>query len=203
MERPLDTHTVNKREPSLFGFHYNSPVILTYSFISFFVFLLGESTNHATTEVFFSAYFTSFSDPLLYLRLFTHIFGHISWDHFFNNFLLILLIGPMLEEKYGSVALLKMMLITAFITGLLNVALFDTALLGASGVVFMLVLLGSFANMRSGRIPLTLILVVGFFIGREIVAAVIDPQDNISQLTHIVGGICGGMFGFWIGEKKS
>lgn len=201
MKRVLNISSEGASETSFFGFHYNSPVILTYTFISCFVLLLGVITDHFTTEAFFSAYFTSYSDPLMYLRLFTHIFGHISWSHFFNNFLLILLIGPMLEEKYGSVVLFKMMMITAFITGLLNVVLFDTALLGASGILFMLVLLGSFVNMKAGRIPLTFILVIGFFIGREIFSAIANPQDNISQLTHVVGGVCGAMFGFMVGRK--
>jgi membrane associated rhomboid family serine protease len=95
-----------------------------------------------------------------------------------------------------------MLLITAFITGLLNVVFFDTALLGASGILFMLVMLSSFANMKAGRIPLTLVIVIVFFIGREIFAGV-SSQDNISQLTHVVGGLCGGMFGFLIGERKT
>jgi membrane associated rhomboid family serine protease len=184
------------------GFQYNAPVILTYTLIAFIVLLLAVVTSHKTTEMFFSAYFTSFSDPLLYVRLFAHVLGHANWGHFFNNFLLILLIGPMLEEKYGSITLLKMLLITAFITGLLNVVFFDTALLGASGILFMLVMLSSFANMKAGRIPLTLVIVIVFFIGREIFAGV-SSQDNISQLTHVVGGLCGGMFGFLIGERKT
>lgn len=40
--------------------------------------------------------------PLFYVRLFGHVLGHASWDHFTGNILLILVIGPMIEEKYGS-----------------------------------------------------------------------------------------------------
>ena len=52
-------------------------------------------------------------DPLTYVRLFTHVFVHSNWSHFRNNFLTILLIGPMIEEKYGTMNLLYMFLITA------------------------------------------------------------------------------------------
>ena len=33
-----------------------------------------------------------------------------------------------------------------------------------------------------------------YYIGDEVVTGLFT-QDNISQLTHIVGGICGGVFG--------
>ena len=114
--------------------------------------------------------------------------------------MLILLVGPMLEEKYGSKKLLGMIVFTAFITGLINIIFFDTALLGASGIAFMLILLSSFANIKQGGIPLTLILVAVAYIGNEIINGLIS-QDNISQLTHIIGGICGCGLGFVMNKK--
>lgn len=101
----------------------------------------------------------------------------------------------MLEEKYGSKNLLVMMAITAVVTGLLNILLFDTALLGASGIVFMFILLGSFANIKKGRIPVTLVLVIIVYLGNELADALLK-EDNVSQLTHIAGGIFGCIFGF-------
>ena len=53
----------------------------------------------------------------------------------------------------------EMILVTALLTALLNAVFFNTGLLGASGIVFMLILLSSCANIRAGEIPLTLILV--------------------------------------------
>ena len=76
----------------------------------------------------------------------------------------------------------------------LNNLLFNTGLLGASGVVFMLILLSSFTNVKSGNIPLTFILIIFLFMGKEVYTAF--SQDNISQFAHILGGICGGVFGF-------
>ena len=46
---------------------------------------------------------------------------------------MILLLGPVLEERHGSGSLLVMIVITALVTGVINVAFLDTALLGASG----------------------------------------------------------------------
>jgi membrane associated rhomboid family serine protease len=87
-----------------------------------------------------------------------------------------------------------MMLVTALVTGLLNILFFHTGLLGASGIVFMLILLVSFTNSKSGEIPLTFILIALLFIGKEILQSL--QSDQISQFAHIIGGICGSVFGF-------
>lgn len=174
---------------------YNSPVVLTFTLISFIALILGELTDRKSTYLLFSVYRSSLTDLFFYIRLFGHVLGHADMEHFVNNFIIILLIGPMLEEKYGGKSLIKMISITAVITGLLNIILFDTALLGASGIVFMMILLSSFVNIERGRIPLTFIVIVCIFIGREVIDGIFT-KDNISQLTHIVGGICGAYFGF-------
>jgi len=114
--------------------------------------------------------------------------------------MIILLVGPMLEEKYGAKSLIIMMVITAFVTGVLHIAISDSAKLGASGIVFMMILLSSFANMKKGTIPLTLILATALFIGREIVSAV-TLDNNIAYMSHIVGGICGAAFGFLLNKE--
>ena len=69
-----------------------------------------------------------------------------------------------------------------------------TMLLGASGIVFMMIVMASLAGMRDGCIPITLILVLVLYLGNEIVDGVM-LSDNISQLTHIIGGICGAVLG--------
>lgn len=180
---------------------YNSPVILTFTIISFASLILGELKNKLSTILLFSVYRGQLTDILFYFRLIGHVLGHADFQHFLGNFLIILLIGPMLEEKYGSRIIVGMISLTAVITGILNILLFDTALLGASGIVFMLILLSSFVNTKEGKIPLTLILIIILFIGREIID-ITFAEDNISQLTHIVGGLCGGIFGFYIDSVK-
>lgn len=175
--------------------HYNSPVILTLTFISFAVLLLDKATSGFTNNLLFTNFRTSIKDPLQYVRLFSYILGHANWSHFSSNFLIILLVGPMVEEKYGSSSLMEMILVTAFLTGLINTLFFNAGLLGASGIVFMLILLSSFSNVQSGKIPLTLIIVTFVFLGKEILSGLLI-KDNISQFAHIFGGLCGGIFGY-------
>ena len=177
-----------------FFIQYNSPVVLTFSVLSLGALILGYLTDHASTLAVFSVYPSSFADPLAYIRVFFHVLGHYDFEHFLNNFLIILLIGPMLEEKHGAKNMLYLFVFTAFITGLVQIIFFDTVLLGASGVVFMMMILAGFTSLQRGRIPLTLILVIVIFLGREFVWGV-TIEDSISRVTHIVGGIVGAILG--------
>jgi membrane associated rhomboid family serine protease len=127
--------------------------------------------------------------------LFTHAIGHSGWQHLFNNFSIILLIGPILEENYGSSSLLVMIAITALVTGVLNILFFTRGLRGASGIVFMMILLASFTNFNKGEIPLTFILILIIYLGREVFDSF--SSNNISEFAHIVGGFCGSLFGFF------
>ena len=176
-------------------FQYNSPVILTFALVSLLVLWLNDLTGGRTNALLFSVYRSSWKNPLTYLRFFGHVLGHSSWSHYTGNILMMLVVGPMLEEKYGSINLLEMIVLTALVSGIMHVALFPgAALLGASGIVYMLILLSSLASMRQNCIPLTLILVAAIYLGGEVVNG-LTASDNISQLSHIVGGVCGAIFG--------
>ena len=177
---------------------FNAPVILTFALLSLLALLLGNWTNGAATHQYFSVYRSSLSDPLTYVRFIGHVLGHADYEHYMGNMLLLLLVGPGLEEKYGSGTMVWMILVTALVTGLVHFVFFPgSALLGASGVVFMMIVLSSFTAMRRGEIPVTLILVVIFYLGGEIMDGLFK-KDNISRITHIVGGLCGLIFGFTV-----
>jgi membrane associated rhomboid family serine protease len=188
----------------IFGkFQYNSPVTLTFALLSLVALLLGIGTRGLTTGLFFSVYKSSWVNPLTYVRLFGHVLGHAGWSHFSANMVLFLVLGPMLEEKYGSKALLEMIVITAVISGLFYMILYpNNALLGASGIVFMMIVLSSAAGMKNGRIPITLLLVVIIYLGGELLSG-FSTSDGIAHAAHIVGGICGTGFGFIAVRKDS
>jgi len=181
---------------------YNAPVILTFSFLSLGALLLGLLTGGWTTTHLFCVYRAPLADPLTYVRFFGHVLGHSGLEHYMGNILMMLVIGPTVEEKYGSKPLLYAMLATALVSGLVQFLFFPgSALLGASGIVFMLIVISSLGGMKNGTIPLTLILVAVFYLGGEVLRA-LTADDNISQLTHIIGGICGGVFGYSMAGRK-
>jgi len=176
---------------------YNAPVVLSYTVAAAAVMAIDQIAGGGFAVRNFAVPGTfAGSSPIGYVRLVTHVLGHADWTHLLANFTLILLIGPILEEKYGSGPLLLMMAITALATGVLNWLFLTTALMGASGIAFMMILLSSFTNIRSGEIPLTFVLVAVLYLAREVVNAF--GEDSISQLAHVIGGVCGSLFGFAI-----
>ena len=173
-------------------------MLLSFFFLSLSVLIISYITKKKSNILLFQTYRSSFFNPLTYLRLFTHILGHNAWDHFRNNFLIILLIGPMIEEKYGSINLLIMILITALVTGIVNTIFSKKSLLGASGIVYMLIILGSFVNIQEGTIPITLILIFIFYIVDEVNGLLFKKRDNISHGGHLIGAIIGCIYGIYI-----
>ena len=182
----------------------NAPVVLIYAGASLIVLLLGKATGGGSDRMFFSVYRSSPLSPLTYLRLVGHVFGHANIQHYLGNFMLILLIGPMLEHNYGSRYLAYMILITAVVTGLLFMVFSrrGSAALGASGIVFMMILLGSFINVERGGIPITLIIVAVMYIGKEFLGGAANTlkirEDGVAHAMHILGGLCGAGFGVYM-----
>ena len=116
---------------------FNSPVILIFSIASLLVLGISYMTGGVSDRLLFCVYRSSLSDPLTYFRFFGHVLGHANWEHFLSNIMMILVVGPLLEEKYGSTDTLFVILTTAFVTGLIHFIFFpNVALLGASGIVF-------------------------------------------------------------------
>ena len=177
-------------------FKYNSIVILSYFFISLIILFLGKITNKKSTMNFFSSSRGDILNPLTYIRMFTHILGHNNFAHLKSNFIYILLIGPLVEEKYGSINLLIMIATTAITTALINIIFTNKKILGSSGISFMLIILSSIVNISNGKIPITLVLVFIFYIVTEIIDGIFK-KDNISHLSHIIGAISGVIFGYY------
>jgi membrane associated rhomboid family serine protease len=182
---------------------YNAPTTLTYAFFCTFVLLVDQFVFHGLTRAFFTvpnALAFDLLKPVNYFRLFSHIAGHADWNHLLTNMAYILLLGPMLEETYGSLTMFLMMVVTGFVTGVLNACFFPHPLLGASGIVFMMILLASFTNSGRDEIPLTFILIMILYLGRETINAL--RGDDISQFAHLAGGLCGSLFGFFKPAKS-
>lgn len=181
---------------------YNAPVALTFALLALIALLVNGFTHGWTNYHLFSVYRCSLADPLAWFRFFGHVLGHSSYSHYIGNIVLILVLGPNLEDRFGSWTVLWAILFTALVSGLVQFIFFPaTALLGASGIVFMMILLSSFGGVRNGVIPITLILVAIFYLGGELWDAIF-VDDNVSQLTHIIGGLCGTFLGFALSGRR-
>ena len=177
---------------------YNAPVVLSYALLSLACLVLPVARTLGLQ--FSSPSQLAVSNPEFYFRLVSYVFAHANWSHLMGNLVIILLVGPLLEEKHRSWKLFEMMLVTAVATALLNAFLFHNALIGGSGLAFMMILLSSFSNFSAREIPLTFILVAVIFIGSEVVS--ILKIDQISQFSHLVGGTIGAAYGFIRGGRS-
>ena len=166
---------------------YNSPVILTFALLSLLALGLGKLTDGWTTQNLFCVYRSSLTDWLTYPRFFLHVLGHPDFAAYCSNIVILLVVGPMAEERFGGKRILLAIALTALVTGLVLWFFFPN---------------GAFAGMRTGTIPLTLILVLILYLGGEIFQAV-TGSAGLAQLTHIAGGVLGMIFGFtWSRGKR-
>lgn len=135
------------------------------------------------------------SNPVWYISTLTYIFGHADFEHVIGNLSIILLLGPLVELKFGWQKFSLMVVSTAILTAILHTLLWDNGLIGASGIAFMLIVVTSLLNTRGKDIPITFILVVLLFLGQEIYSSF--KNDQISHFAHLFGGAMGAFWGFY------
>ena len=175
---------------------FNAPATLAFIAMCVAAQLINGATGGAANRMVFSVYRAPLLNPLTWVRCVCHVFGHADWNHLIGNVMYLLLLGPMLEEKYGTSNLTFVMLATAVVTGIVNMVFFPhVALLGASGIVFAFILLSSITSTDSGTIPVTFILVAMLYLGQQVYEGIF-LNDNVSQLGHIIGGAVGSALGF-------
>ncbi len=181
---------------------FNAPAILTFVAICVIVQIVNLLTNGASNRTVFSVYQSSMLNPLTYVRCICHVFGHSDWNHLIGNMMYILILGPMIEEKYGTSNTIFVMVATALVTGIINMIFFPgVRLLGASGIVFAFILISSITTREDYTIPVTFILVALLYIGQQVYEGIFQ-KDNISQMAHIVGGVVGSILGFIMQKFK-
>lgn len=177
---------------------YNAPVTFSFALICVLVMLLDQYVFPGFVGTYLSAPGADFnpSQPAHYFAILLYVFGHESWTHLGNNFLFLLLLGPILEEKYTPKPLLMMMFTTTIVTGIFNILMKQPPLVGASALVFMMIMLVSFARTKAGDIPVSFILIFILFLLAELTRGAQNTNPSVSNMAHIIGGVCGTIFGF-------
>lgn len=183
---------------SKYSISFNAPLTLWFSFICLLVFFLAGIYEGLMEQYFVLRPTFDYHNQVSWLTLFSYAVGHVDINHLLGNLSFILLLGPVLEQKYGMRDLFWMVLITVVTTALINLFFFKAAIIGCSGIVFMFIMLTAFSGGKRNTIPLTFLLVAVLFLGKEIMQSYQD--DHIAQFAHIIGGICGGVFGLFRGK---
>eukprot|EP00617_Octactis_speculum_P020747 CAMPEP_0185757198 /NCGR_PEP_ID=MMETSP1174-20130828/15665_1 /TAXON_ID=35687 /ORGANISM="Dictyocha speculum, Strain CCMP1381" /LENGTH=143 /DNA_ID=CAMNT_0028436511 /DNA_START=176 /DNA_END=607 /DNA_ORIENTATION=+ len=116
----------------------------------------------------------------------------------------MLLVGPPCEKEFGSRDLFKIMCYVAVSSAVAHM-MFGAKFgwqLGASGVVFALILLNSLLSARSGTVPLTFIITVMLWVGTE-TRSLFFSTDGISHIAHLSGAAVGTMAGYALHKKAA
>ncbi len=134
--------------------------------------------------------------PWTWLKLLTWPFVHAGTGHLVSNLMMFLLLAPRLEKAQGWVEYLFCLIATSLLIGIGHLAFGQshTALIGASGWVFMLIILSTFVGNEPGTISVPTLIVAALYGWQEVRAAFSD--NHISQFAHLLGGACGLVFGF-------
>lgn len=135
--------------------------------------------------------------PSTWVCLLTWPFVHANTGHLLGNMMLFLLLSPGLEKKQGWVEYLFCLLITGVVIGVAHLAFGGgrTVLIGASGWVFMMILLSTFTSGEAGTVSVPTLIVAALYGWQEVRAAL--APDHVAQFAHLLGGACGLLFGFF------
>lgn len=193
-----------------FKVSYDAPVTLTFVLISAIIFLLSFFLAKAGKADGLEKIFTSptaqtgalpfiVKQPLSYLRLLFYIFGSVADGALvlFTNLILIMLLGPAMEERYGSVIIGIMIFVSALFSGVLNACFCEASLVGSVPVVSMMIFLNAFMSFSKKKFPLSFAAVMILFV----VLQVFSGAGAVRIIICIAGGLCGSLFAFLTSPK--
>ena len=180
---------------------FNSPVILISSLITLLVFILQNTAIPNLIEIIASSNTASLTEqafspinPMHYVRLFTLIFGHYNMQTLCINLAIILLLGPRVEERFGTILVFIMFAITSFVAGILSVLFLENSICGLDGIALLLVILTLFECASLKEIYFSYIILLAVLIANTIVFSI--QQNNFGILLHYAGSLCASLFGF-------
>ena len=193
---------------------YDAPVTLTFVILCVFFFILntfvikngglGKILASPTSAAGSAAFIVK--EPLSYLRLLLYIFGSemgqaVSASSgaavLFTNLILIMLLGPAMEERYGSVIIGIMIFVSALFSGVLNACFCEVSLVGSVPVVSMMIFLNAFMSFSKKKFPLSFAAVMILFV----VLQIFSGAGAVRIIICIAGGLCGSLFAFLTSPK--
>lgn len=195
---------------------YDAPVTLSFVIICALIFLLNMLLAKSGKAVGFEKIFASPtsqsgvlpfipSSPISYVRLFFYIFGSggaagaaaAGASVLFTNLILIMLLGPAMEERYGSVIIGIMIFVSALFAGVLNACFCQACLVGAVPLVSMMIFLNAFMSFSKKKFPLSFAAVMVLFVLLQIFSG----SGAVQIIICIAGGLCGSLFAFLTSPK--
>lgn len=180
-----------------------APVLVCYVTSCCFLHLLNVTILPGVSRWLGVRQATNFLNPLHYVFMVSHIFGHQNLYHLRSNMTNLLLVGPSTEHTFGSKNLILIMFVVAVCSGIGHMVFGPphTTQIGASGVVFALILLNSLVSAKSGQIPVSFVLTTTLFVGDEIWQSLF-VSDTIAHSAHLIGALVGTVAGYMIHDHR-
>lgn len=217
------------------NFAYDSPVALSFAIITILLFVMNALVTKGRIDVFFyaptnsgGAFPFNLKDVASYLRLVLYQFGYFDLSFLFADLIIILLLGQILEERYGSVIMGLMMFFSTLFSGVLNACFGKEKLCGAASIVIMMVFLNALTSISKKKVSVlsvaTIVLVIcreifarnGGFLQSGVTSGVVTGSvvsggagvksgfldgGFISVIVSVAGGLCGSLFAFLASPK--
>ncbi|MCR4953009.1 MAG: rhomboid family intramembrane serine protease [Treponema sp.] len=187
------------------NFAYDSPVALSFAIITILLFVMNALVIKGRIDVFFyaptnsgGAFPFNLKDGASYLRLVLYQFGYFDLSFLFADLIIILLLGQILEERYGSVIMGLMMFFSTLFSGVLNACFGKEKLCGAASIVIMMVFLNALTSISKKKVSVLSVATIVLVICREIFAR---NGGFISVIVSVAGGLCGSLFAFLASPK--
>lgn len=190
-----------------FNFVFDSPVTISFSLLSVLLFVLNCLAFKGTLDVKILSSPTTSAGPIpfmatqisSYLRLFLYAFGSQNFVGLLSNLLFLLMLGPVMEERYGSLVIGIMMAVSVLFSGVLNTCFCETSLQGCMPIIFMMIFLNSFMSFSKKKIPVSFLVIFVFYIAREVFGKTFS--EIVGLIICITGGLCGSLFAFLTSPK--
>jgi len=151
-------------------FIFDSPVVLVFSVVSAVIFISDLILKLNLSEKIFecpgakSVPAFDFKSALSYVKLVIYPFGGENSTSFFLNIGFILLLGPVLEERYGSIMLALMIFITSLVGGVLTACVSTFGISGCGGIVFMMIILSVLSVFIKKQLPVSWIFIFALYL---------------------------------------
>lgn len=197
LERSDNVYVVWFSKTILRNITVEAPVVVGYCLICVVIHVLNSTILPGLSLFLGVDSHFSIRNPIHYARLFSHVFAHSSLSHLKGNMTYLLLVGPSAEAYFGSKAIFKVIQYVTLSSALSHLVLgkANSRQLGASGVVFAVIMLNSLVSAKTGRIPVSFVLIVILYLGEELLKLFFGI-DGVSHHAHLVGGVVGTAVGF-------
>lgn len=190
-----------------YKFSYDAPVSLTFVLVAVVLFLLDLLLVKGKLNAEYLLSPTAgggnlpfdFKNILSYLRLLLYVFGGTEPFVLLSNLIFIVLLGPEMEGRYGSLVIGIMIFVSTIVSGVLSACFCNFPAFGASPLVFMLIILDILMHLTKKTISASAVFVICLFTASQFFTG--SKNGIVGVLITLAGGLCGSLFAFMASPK--